>query len=76
MRMAKVGKKAWHQSHILHFASTLGLEYIKGGEKSERDVDKMLVILPFEKEFYHKHGVEVEYVGHPLAERLTKLDTK
>ena len=32
-----------------------------------RDVDRMLVILPFEEEFYKDAGVEVEYVGHPLA---------
>lgn len=31
-------------------------------------VDKMLVILPFEKEFYRKWDYEVEYVGHPLLE--------
>lgn len=32
------------------------------------NVDKMLVILPFEKEFYKKWNFEVEYVGHPLVE--------
>lgn len=31
-------------------------------------VDKMLVILPFEKEFYKKWDYEVDYVGHPLVE--------
>jgi len=31
-------------------------------------VRKMLVIFPFESEFYRKHGVEAEYVGHPLAD--------
>lgn len=31
-------------------------------------VDKMLVILPFEKAFYKKWNYEVEYVGHPLVE--------
>ncbi|MBX3255017.1 MAG: lipid-A-disaccharide synthase [Chitinophagaceae bacterium] len=31
-------------------------------------VDKMLVILPFEKAFYRKWDFEVEYVGHPLVE--------
>lgn len=35
-------------------------------------VDKMLVILPFEKEFYKKWGMEVEYVGHPLVEEVEK----
>jgi lipid-A-disaccharide synthase len=31
-------------------------------------VDKMLVILPFEKDFYSKWEYKVEYVGHPLVE--------
>src|ERR1051326_2867990 len=30
-------------------------------------VRKMIVIFPFEQEFYRRHGVEVSYVGHPLA---------
>ena len=30
-------------------------------------VHKMLVILPFEKAFYKKFDVDVDYVGHPLA---------
>jgi lipid-A-disaccharide synthase len=35
-----------------------------------RDVDRMLVILPFEEDFYRAEGVAVEYVGHPLAEAV------
>jgi lipid-A-disaccharide synthase len=31
-------------------------------------IDKMLVILPFEKDFYRKWNYEVDYVGHPLVE--------
>ena len=34
----------------------------------QRYVDRMLVIFPFEERFYHDHGVEAEFVGHPLAE--------
>lgn len=34
-------------------------------------VDKMLVILPFEKDFYAKWNYEVDYVGHPLAEIIS-----
>ena len=30
-------------------------------------VREMIVIFPFEQDFYRKHGVEVTYVGHPLA---------
>lgn len=35
-----------------------------------RDVNRMLVILPFEEDFYKKAGLEVQYVGHPLAEAV------
>ena len=35
-----------------------------------RDVDRMLVILPFEEEFYRGEGLKVEYVGHPLVEAI------
>lgn len=35
-----------------------------------RVVDHMFVILPFEKEWYAKHGMEVEFVGHPLLDAL------
>ncbi len=34
----------------------------------KRCVDKMLVILPFEKDFYKKFDYKVDYVGHPLVE--------
>ena len=37
----------------------------------KRDVDKMYVILPFEKEFYEKkHNYPVEFVGHPLIDAI------
>ena len=39
----------------------------------KRDVNKMLVILPFEKDFYKNFGVDVDYVGHPLAEVISNF---
>lgn len=39
-------------------------------KKIRKSVDKMLVILPFEKDFYAKYGVEVDFVGHPLLDDL------
>jgi lipid-A-disaccharide synthase len=35
-----------------------------------RDVDRMLCILPFEEDFYRRHGVRAAYVGSPVAEQL------
>jgi lipid-A-disaccharide synthase len=36
-------------------------------QQIKKYVRKMIVIFPFEREFYARHGVEVSYVGHPLA---------
>ena len=33
-----------------------------------RWVKKALVIFPFEEKWYREHGVDAEYVGHPLAD--------
>ena len=52
---------AWHKSRI---------------KTIKKYVDRMFVILPFEKEFYQKHNYEVEYYGHPLIDELAKQKKK
>lgn len=49
---------AWHASRV---------------KKIQKVVDKMLVILPFEKEFYAEWGMEVDFVGHPLLDALEQF---
>ena len=40
-------------------------------------IDKMLVILPFEKEYFkNKWNWEVDYVGHPLVEEIESRKSK
>lgn len=46
---------AWKQSRVHHI---------------KKYVDRMFVILPFEKEFYSKFNCEVDFVGHPLLDAL------
>jgi lipid-A-disaccharide synthase len=43
----------------------------RGGRIHEiaKNVRHMLVIFPFEKTLYERHGVPVTYVGHPLMDR-------
>lgn len=52
---------AWHTSRV---------------HSIRRDVDKMLVILPFEKDFYKKYEVEAEFVGHPLLDAVQQFREK
>lgn len=39
-------------------------------------VDKLLVILPFEVEYFKQWNFEVDYVGHPLIEVITEAKQK
>ena len=39
-----------------------------------RLTDRMVVIFPFEAEFYRQRGVAVAYVGHPFRETLPPTD--
>ena len=46
-------------------------------KKMKRDIDLMMVILPFEKDFFEKKwNWRVHYVGHPLVEVLEKARTQ
>lgn len=39
-------------------------------KRIKKFVDRMAVILPFEKKFYQAHGVEVDFVGNPLLDQV------
>jgi len=39
-------------------------------KKIRKFVERMYVILPFEKDFYAGYGVDVDYAGHPLLDAL------
>lgn|SRR5262245_49923363 len=45
-------------------------------EAIKRYVEKMLVILPFEKEYYIRNGVQVDYVGHPLLDSVSVTSSR
>lgn len=70
---------------IAKFAKLLGIRVIyyispqlwawKEGriEIIKKYVDEILVILPFEKDFYNKHNVNAHFVGHPLLDAISDL---
>lgn len=56
------------QIPVFYFISPQVWAWRSGRVRQIRNyVRKMIVIFPFEQEFYRRHEVEVSYVGHPLA---------
>ncbi len=48
---------AWHRSRLKNL---------------RRDVDLLITILPFEKDFFGQSGIRTEFAGHPLVERINQ----
>ena len=71
LRIAKFAKE--HRIKVVYYISPQIWAWKKGRIKQiKRDVDEMMVILPFEKDFYAKHGMDVHYVGHPLLDAVSR----
>lgn len=75
LRMAK-----WLKSngfHVTYYISPQLWAWKKGRITSIQNyVDDMLVILPFEHQFYASHNVNVHYVGHPLVPVIDDFKSK
>jgi lipid-A-disaccharide synthase len=54
---------------VMYYVSPQVWAWGRNRVKAVRDnVDKMVVILPFETDIYEAEGVDVSYVGHPLID--------
>lgn len=70
LRIAKWAKTAGFKTHYYISPQIWAWKESRITE-IKRDVDKMYVILPFEKDFYEKkHQYPVSFVGHPLIDAI------
>lgn len=72
LRIAKFAKQLGIK--VVYYISPQLWAWKEGRVKTIQNcVDEMLVILPFEKEFYQKHNVNAHFVGHPLLDAISDL---
>lgn len=56
---------------ILYYISPQVWAWNRGRVKKMRSVvDRMKVVFPFEVDIYRQEGIDVEFVGHPIVERI------
>ena len=76
LRLAKFAKKTLGIK-ILYYISPQIWAWKAGRIHTIRDcVDRMAVILPFEKKLYESAGVPVSFVGHPLVEKISPCENE
>lgn len=73
MRMADFAKK--NNIPVFYYISPQVWAWKKNRVyKLKATVDRMMVILPFEKPFYADYGMDVDFVGHPLLDAIEARD--
>jgi lipid-A-disaccharide synthase len=73
LRLASELKRRLPHTRIVYYISPQVWAWKPGRARlMERVIDQLLVILPFEKDWFAKHApkLPVEWVGHPLLDRL------
>jgi lipid-A-disaccharide synthase len=73
LRFAEALRKFYTGKIIYYISPQLWAWHERRVGKIKKFVDKMLVVFPFEVDFYKRLGVEAEYVGHPLVKRIKEF---
>ena len=75
LELARRAKK--YNIPVLYYISPKIWAWREGRIKRiKKYVDRMAVILPFEKKFYKRHGVDVDFVGNPLLGQVEATMTQ
>jgi len=75
LRLARVAKSL--RIPVLYYISPQIWAWRRGRVRQiAKSVDRMAVVFPFEVDFYRRHGVDVEFVGHPLLETVTTSQSR
>lgn len=69
--------RKFYKGKIIYYISPQLWAWHKSRVKTIREfVDLMLVVFPFEVDFYQKEDVDAKYVGHPLVKRVNDFLSK
>ncbi len=73
LRLAKALKR--RGIPVIYYISPQVWAWRRGRVRTiRRVVEKMIVVFPFEVDFYRDHGIEATHVGHPLVDEVPQLE--
>lgn len=69
--MARSGDSSWQPQIVRYTSPQVWASRPGRAEKMARDIDLLLCLFPFEKDWYARRGTKlrVEFVGHPMFDR-------
>ena len=73
LRLEKSLRKSGYKGKLIHFISPTIWAWRKNRIFTmEKNLDLLLTIFPFEKKYFSNSPLRVEYIGHPLIEKVEK----
>ncbi|CEK10842.1 lipid-A-disaccharide synthase [Legionella hackeliae] len=76
LRLAKFAKQELGIRILYYISPQIWAWKANRIETIRANIDRMAVILPFEKEIYQKADVPVSFVGHPLVDKIQCCDNQ
>ncbi len=73
LRLAGEIRKFYNKKIIYYISPQLWAWHEKRVFKVKKNIDLMLVLFPFEVDFYSKYQVKAEFTGHPLVKRIDEF---
>ena len=73
LRLAEEIRKFYTKKIIYYISPQLWAWHEKRVFKVKKYIDLMLVVFPFEVDFYNEYGVKAEFTGHPLISRIKEF---
>ena len=70
IRFAEEVRKFYNGKIVYYISPQVWAWHKERVKKIKRVADEMLVVFPFEVDFYKDEGMDVEFVGHPLIEKI------
>ena len=71
LRLASRIRKKWKNAKIVHYVLPSVWAWRQGRVKTlKKNINHILSILPFEKEFLKKFDIQCDFVGHPISSNL------
>lgn len=73
LRLAEEIRPYYNKKIIYYISPQLWAWHEKRVRKVKKNIDLMMVVFPFEVDFYKKFDVKAEFTGHPLIDRIKEF---
>jgi lipid-A-disaccharide synthase len=73
LKLAEKIRKFYNGKIVYFISPQLWAWHKRRVKKVRQYIDRMLVVFPFEADFYKKENIQADYIGHPLLKKIDEF---